>query len=353
MILSFSMFYNAWKKAVKQSSIEPKDERLKYELEESLIKLLIDLEEDSFNPDSLKTMIVTIPKKRVVQTPSTIDKIVQNVLCDNYLTEALSKPLIKETSACISNRGTKYASDLLKTQLRNYYSHYGSSFYVLKCDIKSYFASIEHLPLSIVLERYVFDGMVAKQIKQFVDLMPVGLALGLRQSQLIANLYLSSLDHYCKEQLHAKYYGRYMDDFYIISNDKAYLNYCLNKINTFVEKKLTLKLNPKTKIYKNTLPYIGFVYYLDSKGKAVQRLASDKKKTKKRHIRKMMTQVANGELSIEKFVNSYMCWRAHALQGDCYKLIMEWDQWVKSFINEHGYTWKIKGNKVALYVKNN
>ena len=161
---------------------------------------------------------------------------------------------------------------------------------------------------------------------------------------------LSPLDHYCKEALHVEFYGRHMDDFYIISDDREYLEMCLVKIKSFVEN-LGLTLNPKTAITHNVVNYLGFTFYIDDNGKAVQRLLNSKKRTKKRHIRMMMRQVISGEKTVEDFVNSYQCWRAHVLNGNCYKMVEEWDGKIRIFLNRLGYDWKIKGNKVILYVK--
>lgn len=92
---------------------------------------------------------------------------------------------------------------------------------------------------------------------------------------------------------------------------------------------------------------------IDDNGKAVQRLLNSKKRTKKRLIRMMMRQVINGDKTIDDFVNSYQCWRAHVLNGDCYRMVEEWDEKIGKFINMFGYEWKFKGNKVILYVKDN
>ena len=63
-------------------------------------------------------------------------------------------------------------------------------------------------------------------------------------------------------------------------------------------------------------------------------------------------EVINGDRSVEKFVNSYQSWRAHVINADCYKMLDEWDEKIRIFLNLLGYDWKIKGNKVKLYVKN-
>jgi len=351
MIFTYDHIYTAWKDTVPQNSDRNSHVQLKYELEPRLTSLLIRLENGTFQPSPLYLKNIYIPKKRVAQVPSVMDKIVQHTICDNYLYDALTKPLIKETSACLKGRGTHYAVKLLKEQLRRHCRLYGKDFYALKCDIKSYFASIPHDKLLKMIDRYVGDEKVKAIMLKYIALSDVGLALGLQQSQLLANLYLSPLDHYCKEALHAEFYDRHMDDFCIISQDKEYLEKCLVKIKSYVEN-MGLTLNPKTEITHNKINYLGFTFYIDDNGKAVQRLLNCKKRTKKRHIRMMMREVIAGERTVEKFVNSYMCWRAHVMYADCYKMIDEWDSKIRIFLNMLGYDWKIKGNKVKLYVKN-
>lgn len=311
------------------------------------MKIVDEFNAGTFKPGKLRTQIISFPKKRIVQVPSIRDKILQHGICDNYLTERLCRPLIKETCACVEERGTDYASDILKEQLRKYYRAHGSHFYVLKCDIKSYFASIPHWRVKQLINRYVDDESVRSIVFKFIDTLAVGLPLGLQQSQLIANLYLSDLDHKCKELLGAKYYGRYMDDFYIISDDRQFLEECLKYIESYV-RSIGLTLNPKTGIFSNKLDFVGFTYYLTDTGRVIKLISKDKKKSKRRHIKKMIRQINEGTLTIEKFIESYQGWRAHALQGDCAELLTIWDSVVTDVCAEHNYFVQFNGNKVVL-----
>lgn len=70
-------------------------------------------------------------------------------------------------------------------------------------------------------------------------------------SQILAIFYLNDLDHFIKENLKIKYFVRYQDDFLLFHHSKEYLKYCLIEIEKFIKKE-NLKLNPKTRIYKNT-----------------------------------------------------------------------------------------------------
>lgn len=97
----------------------------------------------------------------------------------------------------------------------------------------------------------------------------IGLGLSSQISQLCALFYISSLDHFVKEKLRVKYYGRYMDDCYLISDSKEELKYWLKEIRKFSESILGLTISSrKTTLQKLTnFKFIKGHYYLTSTGK--------------------------------------------------------------------------------------
>lgn len=100
-----------------------------------------------------------------------------------------------------------------------------------------------------------------------------GIPIGNQTSQWFAVMYLSGLDHFIKEKLGIRYYGRYMDDFYLIHEDKAYLRYCRAEIERYVGE-LGLKLNNKTNIFplRNGIDFLGFHTYLTDSGKVIRKV---------------------------------------------------------------------------------
>ncbi|MBO7438441.1 MAG: RNA-directed DNA polymerase, partial [Bacteroidales bacterium] len=76
-----------------------------------------------------------------------------------------------------------------------------------------------------------------------------GLPIGNLTSQLFSNVYLSVFDDYVKRTLKVHRYGRYVDDFYIVSNDKEYLQSLISPITVFLSEQLHLQVNEgKTRI---------------------------------------------------------------------------------------------------------
>ena len=66
--------------------------------------------------------------------------------------------------------------------------------------------------------------------------------IGNLTSQLFSNVYLGELDDYMKRVLRCRHYGRYVDDFYVVSADKEWLRSLVTKIETFLSSQLRCML---------------------------------------------------------------------------------------------------------------
>ena len=134
-------------------------------------------------------------------------------------------------------------------------------------------------------------------------------------------LYLDGMDKLIKHELGIEYYGRYMDDFYLIHPSKAYLQECRNAIEAYLDT-LGLKLNKKTQIFpfRNGVSYLGFHTYIAPDGTPVRRLKNQNKRNAQRKFARMAKLVAAGELPPEKFRTSYGAWKNHISHGNCYML---------------------------------
>lgn len=125
MIFDYDILYRAWQNSSRGKHGAPNQARYEYYLEENLYHLQAQLESGTFCPSPLRTKQIYIPKRRVAQVPSLVDKVVQHAICDNYAYDALTRPLIKETAACIRGRGARYAVDLFKQSLHRFYRKCG------------------------------------------------------------------------------------------------------------------------------------------------------------------------------------------------------------------------------------
>lgn len=267
------------------------------------------------------------PKERLIMYNSFRDKIVQHSLCDNVLEPLLSPTFIYDNYASQKGKGTHFGLDRLKTFMQKYYRQFGADGWVLKCDIRKYFYRINHDVLKKQLRQRITDRDVLWLLDMIIDSTEgPGIPIGNHTSQWFAVLYLSGLDHMIKERLGIKYYGRYMDDFYLIHPDKDYLRYCLEEIKKYVQT-LGLELNNKTAIFPLTqgIDFLGFRTYMTDTGKVVRKVRRESKNRIRRKLKKFRHLLDEGKIDFETILQSYSSWTGHAEHGNSYHLIRQTD----------------------------
>ncbi|MHB8842772.1 MAG: RNA-directed DNA polymerase [Candidatus Aquicultor sp.] len=152
-----------------------------------------------------------------------------------------------------------------------------SQIYCLKCDIRKYFNSVDHVVLLCLLRKQILDPRVLRLCELIVRSVSSGIPIGNLTSQLFANIYLNELDHYVKRTLHEKQYIRYMDDFVILSNDKKRLHVDKKLIEEFLHTILKLELHPKKSdifLIERGIDFLGyrvFPHYLTLRKSTVKR----------------------------------------------------------------------------------
>ena len=344
-----------WKEESRGKRNLPNQQRYRYELEDRLYDLGARIDAGMFRPTKLRIKKIYFPKLRKAQVPSQEDKIVQHAVCDGYAYYAMTAPLIKEASANTRGRGTDYGRAMTKANLRRFYLKHGTPPYILKGDVHSFFYSIPHERAKALLERYIERDDIRRIMEEFVDLTGLGLPLGLQQSQLLANLYLSEFDHKVKERLGAEQYGRHMDDFYILADSREELEGILKWTEEYMAG-IGLELNPKTAIYYRAFDYLGFHYVVSDSGKIIERLAKDKLKSKRRHVKKLAGQLGRGEIAAEKFESAYFGWRQHAVKAKNGRTqVLNMDRYAAAEVRKAGYELEIAsapwGKKIKWRVK--
>ena len=272
----------------------------------SLIKQM--LETKTYQVSPYHEFTIYEPKERIIKACSFKDKIVQHSICDNVLLPNLKTEFIQTNYAGQIGKGTLYGLDCLRSQMQSAYYKYGYDCWIIKADISKYFYNIDHDILKNIVRHHVKDDDVYWLCEKFIDSTDgKGLPLGNQISQVFALLYLSGLDHFITEELGVEYYGRYMDDFYLIVKDKEYAKDCLSAIYNFVHN-LDLELNGKTQIipFKNGIRFCGFHTYITKEGKPIRKLTNENKRAAKKKFKKMVRLVGKGKLTEEKFYESFI-----------------------------------------------
>jgi retron-type reverse transcriptase len=167
------------------------------------------------------------------------------------------------------NKGTHKALKQFKNYSNKVSQNHTKTVWILKCDVKKFFASIDQEILLSILSKHILDKDVLSLLKTIIQSFNStekgkGLPLGNLTSQLLVNIYMNEFDQYVKRVLKTKYYIRYADDFVIISRDKEYLENTLKEIKEFLDDKLKLKLHPD-KVFIKTLysgvDFLGWVHF--------------------------------------------------------------------------------------------
>ena len=112
-----------------------------------------------------------------------------------------------------------------------------------------------------------------------------------------------------------------MDDFYIISDSKEFLQGCWRQINGRMDA-LKLELNEKTAIFplRNGLNFLGFHTYLDNGGAVIMKLRQDSLDRMIARTRGWRKDKEAGTLDVARTVNRWKAWDAHAAHGDTFEL---------------------------------
>ena len=174
------------------------------------------------------------------------------------------------------------------------------TYYILKCDISKFFASIDHDILKKKLERRIKDKEALKIVFDIIDSEENGLSIGAMTSQVLAIFYLNDMDHFIKETLKIKYLIRYQDDFLLFHPSKQYLKYCLEELKKFLEKE-KLVLNKKTRIYKSTNNFI----FLGRK----QNGNYAKYRDVRRKLKSRLYLYKEGKIPLNSIISSLICYK--------------------------------------------
>ena len=229
-------------------------------------------------------------KTRDIKSVHISERVVQRAFCDNILNPILFPSVIYDSSASQKGKGVYFARKRLVEHLRRFYVKNGNSGYVLAVDFSKYFENIDHPVLYEKLEKFFLEPEAIKCIHYFVDCFgEKSLGLGSQISQVLAVIYLCKIDHYIKEVLKIKYYGRYMDDCYIITKTKEELNFVLSKLKELCAEDKIILNSKKTRIYRtyDYFPFLKGLYKILPSGKIIRKVHKSKIKREKQKLKKL------------------------------------------------------------------
>lgn len=253
-----------------------------FDYERELVKLWRDVNNERYDISALDVFISERPVKREIFAARFRDRIIHHLIV-NKLEYLLEKEFIYDTHSCRKGRGVHFAVNRAQKHILRCSKNYTKDCYILKLDIKGYFMSIDKGILLSNLENLIDQRYLAKDKDKLIYLCRTiinndptkncirkspkekwiglpkskslfyakdncGLPIGNYTNQVFANLYLTPLDHFIKHNLKVKHYVRYVDDIFIVHEDKNQLKAIISLIKAYAENNLNLTIHPK-KIY--------------------------------------------------------------------------------------------------------
>ena len=301
-----------------------------YNLEQELFKLGSELELKTYRPGAYRSFRIYDPKPRLISAAPYRDRVVHHALC-NIIVPLIEKSFITDTYANRVGYGTHRA-------LARFIEFARSSRYVLQCDIRKYFPSIDHEILKQIIRRKIKCQDTLWLIDTIIDssnpqepvieyfpgddlLTPMlrrrGLPIGNLTSQFMSNWYLNNFDHFIKEKLRVKKYLRYVDDFLLLGDDWEFLTQARREIEQYLAT-LRLIIHPiKSQLFetRHGANFVGFRVLPDR-----VRVRNDNLRRSRRRLKQLQADYARGEVPLQKLIERLQSWDAHLKHGDTYHL---------------------------------
>lgn len=324
-------------------------------IEDKIFTLHEELSKNKYRHSHYTAFYITDPKIRHIHKANIRDRIVHHAIF-RILYPIFDHGFIFDSFSCRFEKGTHKAIERLGMFIRKLSHNHTKACFVLKCDIKKFFDSVDHQILLGLIRRKITDpGTIwllkeiinsfvkteSHQLNLFADIdlrkqterdmaFGRGIPIGNLTSQLFANIYMNEFDQFVKHKLKIKSYVRYTDDFVIVSDDRNYLENLLPVVQSFLKEKLKLQLHPN-KVYirkiNRGIDFLGYVILPH-----YRRLRT---KTKRRIFTKLRRRVTEykagliGEESLKQSLNSFLGVLSHADAHNCeQKLLNQYWFWL-------------------------
>lgn len=259
-------------------------------------------------------------KLRHISAVGFYERIVQKCLCQQVLSPVYVKRLVYDNTASQKGKGVDFALDRLTTHLRRYYRRYGNNGYALLIDYKGFFDNIDHEILKQKYRKLLKDEKLVSLIDGFVDAYgKKGLGLGSETSQQHAIFYPNNIDNAILNNPGEKiYFGRYMDDSYILSYSKDILKRLLYRLKKLCNADKILLSAKKTMIipFKKGIRFLKTRFFLTASGKIIRKACHSAIVRERRRLKKQFGLLKAGKIKLAEIRQSLESWTGSMIRRD-------------------------------------
>ena len=344
-------FYDAFRKAMKGSSWKPQVQQFEANYLIQVAKLQKELMALSYRLSPTTDFILRERGKiRYVSGEHIRDRVVKHILCDEVLSPEIRRYLVYDNGASITGKGMEFTRNRLLTHLRKFYAQHGSNRgFILLIDFTKYYDNIRHAYLKELFDKYIdlsplqraiiniiIDGAridvsymddqeysqclfhlfnsleyqkIPHELRTGEKFMDKHMNIGDQLSQIAGILYPTRMDNYIKIVKGMKFYGRYMDDSYVIHENPLVLAEILRELKEIAaELDSTINEN-KTRIVplNEGWKFLQITYILTETGRVIHKINSKRLIAMRRKLKKLAPN-----MPIDDFDQLYLSWfRAH------------------------------------------
>jgi len=262
-IISTENLLEAWREFKRGKRKRVDVQEFEHHLMDNIHTLHEELVSKRYIHGTYEHFVVNDPKRRDIHKATVRDRLLHHALY-RILYPYFDTKFIHDSYSCRNHKGTHRALGRFEYFTRRVSCNYTKQCFVLKCDIRKFFASIDHEILLTILRKYIDNEDILWLLSRIITSFEKGLPLGNLTSQLLVNIYMHEFDHYVKHDLRVQCYIRYADDFVFVSGDREYLENILQKCDSFFKDTLALSLHPNkvsiTTIYSG-IDFLGWVHF--------------------------------------------------------------------------------------------
>lgn len=279
-IISLENLFTAWQEFLPGKKNKQDMQEFRVRLTDNILQLQAELANFSYIHGDYKAFNISDPKPRNIHKAAVRDRVLHHAIY-RQLYPFFDKIFIANSYSCRIGKGVHKALDRFRSFGYKISKNHTRTVWVLKCDIKKFFASIGHKILLEILAAHITDKdilwLLGQVIESFrvrdpstprphssVGMTETGLPLGNLTSQLFCNVYMNEFDQFVKHGLKVRYYIRYADDFVFFSESRNELENLVPKIVDYLHQQLKLKLH-QNKIFIKTLAsgvdFLGWVNF--------------------------------------------------------------------------------------------
>lgn len=330
-IITWFNVYAAWRKARKGKRGKVPAATFEYHLEDNLLALQRELTDKTYQPGPYNSFYIHEPKRRLISAAPFRDRVVHHALC-NIIEPIFERSFVADSYANRMGKGTHRALDCCQAYSRRFQ-------YVLQCDVRQFFPSIDHAILRAQMAHKIDDeetlwlidqilasgrGVLSEQYQMTWfpgdDLLaatrPRGLPIGNLTSQFWANCYMNGFDHFIKRDLKCKGYVRYVDDFLLFADDKDMLHAWYTAVDEkLAELRLTMHPHAQPRPVTEGIPFLGFTVYPTHR-----RVKRRKVVHYRRKLRGQLARYSEEEIDQQALKASIQGWINHVRYGDTWGL---------------------------------